>query len=34
MTTLTYVYLIGTAIAIVGIAYNLIAMRREKSQQA
>ena len=34
MTTMTYVYLAGTAIAIIGIVYNLIVMHREKSQQA
>jgi len=30
---MTYVYLIGTAIAVVGIVYNLIMMRRERSQE-
>jgi hypothetical protein len=33
MTTMTYVYLAGTAIAVVGTVYNLIMMRREKSQE-
>lgn len=30
---MTYVYLAGTAIAVVAIVYNLIMMRREKSQE-
>lgn len=34
MTTMTYVYLVGTAIAIIGIVYNLIVMKREKTQHS
>ena len=32
MTTMTYIYLIGTVIAIIGVVYNLIAMRRENRE--
>jgi hypothetical protein len=32
MTTMTYVYLAGTIIAIIGIIYNLLAMRRENRE--
>lgn len=34
MTTMTYVYLVGTAIAIIGIVYKLIVMKREKTQHS
>ena len=30
MTTMTYIYLAGTVVAIIGIVYNLIVMRRDE----
>lgn len=30
MSTLTYFYMFGSIIAVIGIIYNLIAMQREK----
>ena len=32
MTTMTYIYLAGTVVAIIGIVYNLIVMRRENHE--
>ena len=32
MTTMTYIYLAGTVVAIIGIVYNLIVMRRENRE--